>query len=158
MGDLSPIKILIVVVIALVVLGPEKLPELTRKAGKAWGDFRQFRDNMSTQVRDVIGDVPGLDELHDLPGLRSTFAGSLLVPPARTSEASGASTDAVDGTGEGSGASGGAAPDGADRADAGTADDSGGAWSHPRPPVAHRTRPRSAAWDPVLAPDDPGLN
>ncbi|MGH9073374.1 MAG: Sec-independent protein translocase subunit TatA/TatB, partial [Acidimicrobiales bacterium] len=81
MGDLSPIKILIVVVVALMVLGPERLPEMTRKAGKAWGDFRKFRDNMESEVRGVVGDVPGLSELRNLPGLGSGLRAGLRSGP-----------------------------------------------------------------------------
>lgn len=82
MGDITPVKVLIVAVIALLVLGPEKLPEMMRKAGKAWADFRSFRENMEAQVRETVGDVPGLSDLTKLTkftnvGIKSTIASSL---------------------------------------------------------------------------------
>jgi sec-independent protein translocase protein TatA len=40
-GADSPIKILIVLVIALVVLGPSRLPELGRSLGQGIREFRQ---------------------------------------------------------------------------------------------------------------------
>lgn len=82
MGDITPVKILIVAVIALLVLGPEKLPEMTRKAGKAWAEFKSFRANMEAQVRETVGDVPGFSELSKLSklsnvGIKSTIASTV---------------------------------------------------------------------------------
>lgn len=82
MGDITPVKILIVAVIALMVLGPEKLPEMTRKAGKAWADFKSFRANMESQVRETVGDVPGFSEFTKLTkltngGIKSTIASTV---------------------------------------------------------------------------------
>ncbi|MGH9130292.1 MAG: twin-arginine translocase TatA/TatE family subunit, partial [Acidimicrobiales bacterium] len=82
MGDITPLKILIVAVIALLVLGPERLPEMTRKAGKAWADFKSFRANLESQVRETVGDVPGFNELSKLSkltnaGIKSTIASSV---------------------------------------------------------------------------------
>ncbi|MGH9069762.1 MAG: Sec-independent protein translocase subunit TatA/TatB [Acidimicrobiales bacterium] len=103
MGDITPVKILIVAVIALLVLGPEKLPEMTRKAGKAWADFRRFRENMTTQVRDTVGDVPGFSELTQLTkltnvGIKSTIASSVTAamsaPPASASPTAASLTSA----------------------------------------------------------------
>lgn len=145
MGDLSPIKILVVVVIALVVLGPEKLPDMMRRAGKTWSDFRRFRDDMSSQVRDVIGEVPGLGELHDLPGLRSTFAGSLLAPPTTTAPA-------------GTGSAGGEPTiNPAVDLPLGPPDVTTTPGSPPRPPGPGRRRP-SSGQPPPFVPDDPELN
>ncbi|MFM9140897.1 MAG: twin-arginine translocase TatA/TatE family subunit, partial [Solirubrobacterales bacterium] len=39
MFDLSPIQIIIVLVIAVLVLGPTKLPEFSRAVGKGIRDF-----------------------------------------------------------------------------------------------------------------------
>ncbi len=100
MGDLSPIKILVVLVVALVVLGPEKLPDMARKAGRTWNDLRRFRDHMHSEVREVIGDVPGLDQVHRLPGIRSTVAASLLAPPPQVAApGNGPGAEGTSGTG-----------------------------------------------------------
>ena len=58
MLTLSPAKILVVLVIALIVLGPEKLPGMARQIGGAWGDLRRFRARLETEVRDVFPDLP----------------------------------------------------------------------------------------------------
>ncbi|HWX44062.1 MAG TPA: twin-arginine translocase TatA/TatE family subunit [Solirubrobacteraceae bacterium] len=41
MGFENPIHILFVAAVALVVLGPKRLPELTRAAGKTMREFRE---------------------------------------------------------------------------------------------------------------------
>lgn len=42
MPFLSPAKLLVILVIALVVLGPDKLPKVARQIGGLWGDFREI--------------------------------------------------------------------------------------------------------------------
>ncbi|MGH9066339.1 MAG: Sec-independent protein translocase subunit TatA/TatB, partial [Acidimicrobiales bacterium] len=98
MGDLSPIKILILVVVALVVLGPEKLPEMTQKAGKAWADFRRFRESMEGQVRDAVGEA-GLGDISQLTrftnvGIKSTVASGVR---SVLSSSTGVATSGIDG-------------------------------------------------------------
>jgi sec-independent protein translocase protein TatA len=44
MPNIGPMEIAIVLIIALVVFGPKKLPELGRSAGNG---FREFKDSIS---------------------------------------------------------------------------------------------------------------
>jgi sec-independent protein translocase protein TatB len=67
--DLAPAKLLVVLVVALIVLGPEKLPRLAHQAGKAWADFRRFRAQLESEVRETFGDLP--DQLAELRQLTS---------------------------------------------------------------------------------------
>lgn len=54
MFDITPLKILIVLLVALVVLGPERLPTLARQVARGWGDFRRFRDRVESEMRDTV--------------------------------------------------------------------------------------------------------
>ncbi len=56
MGSIDPAKILVVLVVALIVLGPQKLPDMARHLGKLWGDFRRFREGLEAEVRGAFGD------------------------------------------------------------------------------------------------------
>lgn len=59
MLDITPLKILIILVVALVVLGPDRLPRLARQVASAWGDLQRFRRQMSSEVREtVLGERP----------------------------------------------------------------------------------------------------
>ncbi|HZD66715.1 MAG TPA: twin-arginine translocase TatA/TatE family subunit [Acidimicrobiales bacterium] len=151
MGDLSPIKILIVAVIALVVLGPEKLPDMTRRAGRAWSDVRRFRDSMHAQVQDVVGDVPGLDELRDFPALGPRWARSAQAvltssPPPQAGE----EWPGSDAAPSGATAAGGDGPS----VDDGTPPSA--AWRPPPPP--NRRPAATPDGEQLFAPDDPALN
>lgn len=63
MLTLSPWKILVIVVVALLVLGPEKLPSVARQVGGFWGDFRRFRARLEDEVRGVFPDLPPSHEV-----------------------------------------------------------------------------------------------
>lgn len=63
MLTLSPAKILVVLVVALIVLGPDKLPGLARQMGAAWGDLRRFRARLESEVRGVFPDLPPAHEV-----------------------------------------------------------------------------------------------
>ena len=54
MPDLSPVQLIIALVIALVVLGPKRLPEVGRSLGKG---IREFKDSVSGHDRDDDEDV-----------------------------------------------------------------------------------------------------
>ncbi len=63
MPFLSPAKLLVIVVIALVVLGPDKLPAVARQIGALWGDFSTFRHKLESEVRDTFPDLPSTDTI-----------------------------------------------------------------------------------------------
>jgi sec-independent protein translocase protein TatB len=63
MLSLSPAKILVVVVVALLVLGPDKLPGVARQLGSLWGDLRRLRSKLESEVRGVFPDLPPTHEL-----------------------------------------------------------------------------------------------
>ncbi len=60
---LSPAKLLVILVVALVVLGPDKLPKVARQIGSLWGDFRKFRARLETEVRGNFPDLPSTETI-----------------------------------------------------------------------------------------------
>lgn len=63
MLSLSPEKLLVLLVVALIVLGPDKLPQVARKLGAAWGDLRRLRAKLETDLRSAFPDLPPTHEV-----------------------------------------------------------------------------------------------
>jgi sec-independent protein translocase protein TatA len=62
MGAISPLHLLIVLVVALVVIGPRKLPETGAALGKA---LREFRD--ATREEPAVAQTAALPPAADAP-------------------------------------------------------------------------------------------
>lgn len=54
MFNLSGSELIFLVLIALVVLGPDKLPEAMRKAGKAYADFKKLTNGFQSEMKAVL--------------------------------------------------------------------------------------------------------
>lgn len=55
MGSIGAAEILVVLVVALLVLGPAKLPDAARQVGRAIGEFKRVTNSFQDEVRDTIG-------------------------------------------------------------------------------------------------------
>lgn len=58
MGSIGPAEILVVLVIALIVLGPTRLPEAARSVGKAVSELRRMTTGFQSEVKDAFADKP----------------------------------------------------------------------------------------------------
>jgi TatA/E family protein of Tat protein translocase len=123
---LSPAKLLVVLVVAVIVLGPDKLPKLARQVGSLWGDFRRLRQRLETDVRGNFPDLPSTERITQAVRSPITFLDSL------------ADTHAAD--------NGANLPDGSVSGDSGTPDPGGGGG-----PVGVRSDPSG---DEVVVPPD----
>jgi len=54
MPQLGPAEILVVLVIALMVFGPKRLPEVGRQVGRGLRELRKIQDTIRTEINDVI--------------------------------------------------------------------------------------------------------
>jgi len=63
-------ELLVIIVLALVVLGPERLPEMARSAGKAIHKLKTMTSGMQGQVQGVMDD-PAMQPLRELGELAS---------------------------------------------------------------------------------------
>jgi TatA/E family protein of Tat protein translocase len=61
--SLSPIKIVIIIAVILIVLGPDKLPEVARQLGSAWKGLRQWQAKIESEVREVVPDLPSTSDI-----------------------------------------------------------------------------------------------
>jgi sec-independent protein translocase protein TatB len=93
LGNLDPAKLLVILVLALVVIGPERLPKVARQAGAAWREVTRIRDQVTEEVRSAIPELGDLPEIPKLkPGALSGFLNDLTKAPARAPGASSAAT------------------------------------------------------------------
>ena len=66
MFDLSPGKLLILAVLALVIFGPKELPKMASQAGKALRDLRRIAEGAKDDLREGLGPEFADFELEDL--------------------------------------------------------------------------------------------
>jgi sec-independent protein translocase protein TatB len=152
---LSPAKLLVVLVVAVIVLGPDKLPKVARQVGALWGDFRRLRQRLETDVRGNFPDLPSTEKITQAVRSPITFLDSLADSHAADNEATpSVPTDErpPDPVGDGVQSSGEAnRPTGVVRADE-EASIPGISISDPQGTV-HRVRANGRA-----VPDDPSMN
>jgi sec-independent protein translocase protein TatB len=144
--NLDPAKLLVILVVALVILGPERLPQVARQLGGAWRTLTHLREQVSDEVRKVIPEM----DLPNLPraGAVTSFLTDLTRPPTPTARTSGSDED-VDPS-PGAAATGGADP----TASATDASASAGIARAAREPAFDATAVGAA----LLRIDDPSLN
>jgi Sec-independent protein translocase protein TatA len=63
MFNLDPSKLLVIAVVTIIVLGPERLPHFARQIGGAWRSLSEFRQRMESEVRNSLLDLPSTTEL-----------------------------------------------------------------------------------------------
>lgn len=92
MFNLDPSKLLIVVAVALVVLGPDKLPAFMRSVGKYWNEFQKVRSRLQSemngamsQITDAVGPISsaidlGMNQIKGPFGAAAAFLSSAPVP------------------------------------------------------------------------------
>jgi TatA/E family protein of Tat protein translocase len=83
-GSLGMTELIIILVIALIIFGPRKLPELGRSLGKSIGEFKKA----STELRSTIEDEIRVEETRATEAPTQAAAAA----PAETTETEQAST------------------------------------------------------------------
>jgi TatA/E family protein of Tat protein translocase len=56
MPQVGPLEILVIFIVALLVFGPTKLPEIGRQVGRGIRELRRLQDNLRRDLDDVLGD------------------------------------------------------------------------------------------------------
>ena len=57
--SLGPAEILVVLVLALIVFGPKRLPEVGRQVGGALRELRKVQSSVEQEIRSVLDDTTG---------------------------------------------------------------------------------------------------
>lgn len=57
MGSIGAPEILVILVVALIVLGPDRLPGAARQAGQAMREFRRISSGFQAEIRDAMNET-----------------------------------------------------------------------------------------------------
>ena len=82
--------IVVIFVVALVVFGPEKLPELARNLGKVMGEFRRATGDLRSTFE---GHMRDLEREADLRKVRESQPANQTIAPAGTAQNSGSGSN-----------------------------------------------------------------
>ena len=55
MPQVGPLEILVILIVALVVFGPSKLPEIGRQVGRGMREFRKFQQGLRDDIEGAFG-------------------------------------------------------------------------------------------------------
>jgi Sec-independent protein translocase protein TatA len=85
---LSPVKLLVILVVALAVLGPDSLPKVARQIGGFWGALQGLRRRLESEARHSIPDLPSAETIARVVrsplGLLDHLADDLATTPSST--------------------------------------------------------------------------
>ncbi len=63
MLDLSPTKLIIIFVVVVVLLGPNRLPEVARQLGAGWRKLRDLHSQIDRELRQSVPDLPSSQDI-----------------------------------------------------------------------------------------------
>jgi len=74
-GSVGAPELLVIFLVALIVLGPEKLPGAARQAGKFLGEARRMMAGLESEVKSAMRDDPMASAFKDVVGsVRGTMS------------------------------------------------------------------------------------
>jgi sec-independent protein translocase protein TatB len=88
-GNIGGPEIIVVLIVALLVLGPNRLPQAARSLGKAMAEFRKVTGGLQAEVRDAMSQLE--NEVNATPtpppAIPSPPPPAPLTPPSDTENA-----------------------------------------------------------------------
>lgn len=63
MFSLSPLKVLVIVGVIMLLMGPDKLPEVAHRLGASWRTLKKLQERVEAEVREAIPDLPSTSEI-----------------------------------------------------------------------------------------------
>jgi sec-independent protein translocase protein TatB len=94
--NLSGSEIIVILLLALVVLGPEKLPDAIRRAGRTYSELKKMGNSFQAEMKSVLDEpMKEMRETADLLKKSMDFSDGELTGKASASRASGTRTTAA---------------------------------------------------------------
>jgi TatA/E family protein of Tat protein translocase len=60
---LSPIKLLVIAAVIMLLMGPDKLPDVAHKLGATWRTIKKLQERVESEIREAIPDLPSTGEI-----------------------------------------------------------------------------------------------
>ena len=60
---MSPIKLMVIAGVIMLLMGPDKLPEVAHKLGAAWRALKNIQEKIESEVREAIPDLPSTGDI-----------------------------------------------------------------------------------------------
>src|SRR5579871_3554633 len=100
MGNIGPEKLMLLFLVALIVLGPTRLPEVARTAGKVIAELRRLSGDFRAEMRDTLFEpVAGTRDALLPSAWEAEVAAPPLAPAPATTNSDGSATVADRGPG-----------------------------------------------------------
>jgi Sec-independent protein translocase protein TatA len=61
--SLSPVKLLFIAAVIMLLMGPDKLPEIAHRVGSSWRALKRLQERMESEVREAIPDLPSTSDI-----------------------------------------------------------------------------------------------
>ncbi len=82
MGNLGMPELMMIVVLALLLFGPKKLPEIGKQVGKALGEFKRASNDLKRTIEDEMEKASSAIKIDDPPKADTPPALGAEAPPA----------------------------------------------------------------------------
>ena len=90
MFNVGPTELLVILILALIVFGPRRLPEIGKSVGKMLAEFRKASNDFKRTIEDEVE----AERLRDLDTARAAPAPTATAAPPTATEAPPATTEA----------------------------------------------------------------
>jgi TatA/E family protein of Tat protein translocase len=80
MGNLGMPELIMIMVLALLLFGPKKLPEIGKQVGKALGEFKRASNDLKRTIEDEMEKASDAVKIDDPPKAEPETAAPALAP------------------------------------------------------------------------------
>jgi sec-independent protein translocase protein TatB len=74
-GNIGPLEVVLLLVVAILVVGPDRLPKLIQDAGRLFRQLRRMANDATVDLRETMG-VDDISALHPRALAREFFSGT----------------------------------------------------------------------------------